>query len=120
MSLLINQLVMGNKVVNFIRSPITEMICAFIIDQSKYYIFSFIHQFTGDQLIYPIFQMLIILVPWIMLGHGAFRHENSRFKGNISATLETFNSSNSFESKKSPRLVSLIIASFIFLQFIHL
>ena len=120
MTFLINQLIIENKIVSFISSPIIEMICAFIIDQSKYFIFTFIHQFIGDSLLYPIAQILIILVPWIMLGHGAFRHENSRFKGNTYGSLENFNSSNNLPSKKNSGLVSFLFAAFIFLQFFNL
>ena len=81
MANLINPLAAWNNTVNFIRSPVTEMICAFIIDISRNYIFAFIHQFTGDQLIYPILQCFIVIVPWIMLGHGALRYDASRYRG---------------------------------------
>lgn len=119
MSIMTNQLATASKVVNFISSPITEMICAFIIDISRSFIFTFIYQFTGDQLIYPILQYLIIFIPWIMLGHGALRNETSRFKGNISSPLESLNSSTALVTKKYPKLVSFLFIVFVFLQFFH-
>ena len=120
MSNLINPLTAWNNTVNFIRSPITEMVCAFIIDISRTYIFAFIHQFTGDQLIYLILQYMIIFIPWIMLGHGALRHEASKYRGKSYSDLKNFNSSNILMPKKSVKLISLLFAALGFLQFFHL
>lgn len=120
MTILTNQLAIGNKTLNFISSPIAEMICAFIIDLSRNYLFAFIYQFTGDQLIYPVLQYLIIFIPWIMLGHGALRHEALRFKGDIFSSLESFNSLNTIKLKKSSKLICFFFVFFVFLQFFHL
>ena len=120
MSILRNQLVIGNKVVSLISNPITEMICAFIIDQSKHALLALIHQFTGDQLIYSILLILFLLTPWIMLGHGAFRYENSKFKGVAYTPLGNFSSSDALMSKKRLKLVSFLFAIFVFLQFFNL
>ncbi len=114
-----NPLTMRNNTSNFISSPVTEMVCAFIINISRYYIFAFIHQFTGDQLIYPILQLLIILIPWIMLGHGALRYEASKYRSKPYSDLRN-NSSNILMPKKNLKILSFLFVAFIFLQFLHL
>ena len=120
MSILINPLAIWNNTINFIRSPVTEMVCAFIINISRDYIFAFIHQFTGDQLIYPILQLLIILIPWIMLGHGALRYEPSKYRGKPYSDLKIYNSSNILIPKKHLKILSFLFVALIFLQFFHL
>jgi hypothetical protein len=110
---LINLRRIGNKTAEFIRSPKTEMVLAFIIEMSKNYLFLFIQQLTGDQILYTVLQFLILLVPWIMLGHGAFRYEALKsYKGYSS--LNNHNLPN-------PRLkINLNLTSFLFAAFIFM
>ena len=63
-----------NRTVSFVKNPVTEMIFAASIDLCRNNIFSFIYQFIGDQLVYTIIQYLILVIPWIMLGHGMLRY----------------------------------------------
>lgn len=106
----------GNNAHKFIRSLKTEMIPAFIIEMSKNYIFAFIYQLTGDQMLYTILQGLILLAPWIMLGHGAFRYESQKTY-NFSS-LSNHNSPNTLKPKKNLNLLSFILATFVFMKFL--
>ena len=90
------------------------MILAFIIEMSKSYIFAFIHQFTGEQLLYTILQLLILLVPWIMLCHGALRYEYQN-KYRTYSNLSNQNTSNTLQPKN---LLSLIFITFVFMKFV--
>ena len=114
---LINLRGIGNNALKFIRSPKTEMILAFIIEMSKSYIFAFIYQFTGDQMLYTILRGLILLVPWIMLGHGAFRYESQKTY-NFYPNLNKQNSPNTLKPKKNLNLSSFLLATFIFMKFL--
>jgi hypothetical protein len=117
---LINLRGICDNVVNFIRSPVTEMVCAFIIEMSKYYIFAFIFQFTGNQLIYPLLQFSILMVPWIMLGHGALRHMASRNTVNVYSDLNDYDSSNIQKPKKNVYLLGFLFATFFIIEFLPL
>lgn len=116
---LINLRRIGNKTAEFIRSPKTEMILAFIIEMSKNYIFAFIYQFTGDQMLYTILRCLILLVPWIMLGHGAFRYESKKLS-NFYSNLNYHNSSKTLKPKKNLNLLSFLLAIFLVIEFLPL
>ena len=112
---LINLRRIGNKTAEFIRSPKTEMVLAFIIEMSKNYLFLFFHQLTGDQILYTVLRCLILLVPWIMLGHGAFRYEAQKtYKGYSS--LNNHNLSNSPRPKINLNLTSFLLAAFILMK----
>ena len=90
-----------------IRNPVTEMISAFVIDMSKNYIFAFVHQFTGNNLTYLIFQYSLLILPWIILGHGALRYINSQNTGNVYSNLK--NSYSTQISKKSLNLPIFVL-----------
>ena len=114
---LVNLRVVGNNALKFIRSPKTEMILAFIIDMSKNYIFVFIHQLTGEQMLYSILQLFILLVPWIMLGHGALRYEYQN-KYRTYSNLSNQNTPNTMQPKKNLSLLSLIFITFVSMKFL--
>ncbi len=106
-----------DNAVNIIKSPVTEMICAFIIDMSRNYIFAFIHQFSGDHLIYTILQISFLFIPWIMLGHGAFRYESQK-KSKVYPDSNNNNSSSTMIPKKNLLLSSFLLAAFIIVRFL--
>ena len=112
---LINLRAMGNNTAKFIRSPITEIIFAFFLEMSRNYIFAFIHQFTGDQLVYTISQYLIVFLPWIMLGHGMFRYESQKID-NVYSNLNNYNSDNTLKPRKNLNLLSFLLATFIIIE----
>ena len=107
---MINPKGLSNNVVNLISNPITEMVCAFIIDISRNYILGFMRPFTGDQLNYLFLVSVFIIIPWIMLGHGAIRY--------IQNTDETFvdlsnnNLSNVRFKKRNLSLLTFLLAAF--------
>ena len=105
-----------NNPVDFIRNPVTEMVSAFVIDMSKNFIFAYLYQFTGDNLVFLILQYSLLILPWIMLGHGALRYMKYQSKRNTYSDLENFNSTQM--SKKSLNLVSLVFGMFIIIQFL--
>ena len=116
---LMNLRILGNNALRFIRSPITEIIVSFIIEMSRNYIFALIYQFTGDQLIYTILQYVILFIPWIMLGHGAFRHESQR-TNNLYTRLNSHNSSNVPKPKRNLNLWGPLIAAFLIIELLYL
>jgi len=114
---LINLREIGNNALKVIRSPKTEMILAFIIEMSKNYIFASIHQFTGDQLLYNILQYLILLIPWIMLGHGALRYE-AQTKYETYSNIGSKIYPSTLKRKKNLNLLSIIFITFVFVKFL--
>jgi hypothetical protein len=105
---------------DFIRNPVTEIVCAFILEMSKSFIFAFIFQFTGDQLVYTIFQYSFLMIPWIMLGHGALRHTASQNTANIYSGFNDENSPSIQMQKKNLNLFSLLFAAFIIIELLPL
>ncbi len=104
--------------VDFIRNPVTEMVSAFVIDMSKNFIFAYYVSIYRKQFSLLNLQYSLLILPWIMLGHGAFRYINYQNKRNTYSDLENFNSPQM--SKKSLNIVSLVFGMFIIIQFLPL
>jgi len=106
------------KSVSFIKSPVTEMIFAAIIDLSRNYLFAFIHQFIGDQLIYTIIQYLILIIPWIMLGHGALRFPQKTNKENSYFGHQDY--SKSLKQNNNFLIMSLLFSASLIIKFLSI
>ena len=103
------------KLVSFVKSPVTEMIVAACIDLSRNFLFSTLHQYIGDQLIFSIIQYTIIILPWIMLGHGALRFPQ---KTNNYSNIDCHQFNNQLTQKKNMNLLSLMIITSIAIKII--
>jgi hypothetical protein len=107
-----------HKFISLIKDPVTEMVLAAIIDLSRNYIFSFIHQYIGDPLIYTIIQYLIVLIPWIMLGHGALRYPQ---KTNVKSLDINYDDSSTLPKPKTNLNLLILFFSISFIiKFISL
>ena len=96
------------KLVSFVKSPVTEMIVAACIDLSRNFLFEILHQYFGSQIIFSLIQLTIIIIPWIMLGHGALRFPQ---KTNDYHNLDYYESNNKLTQKNTNFLSLLIISS---------
>ncbi len=101
---------MVKRVVNLISNPITEMVCAFIIDFSRNYIIGFLQPFAGDHLHFLMILFLIV-VPWIMLGHGAIRYTQNTDKA--FTDLSNNNLSSVQIQKRNPKLLGFLLTAFV-------
>jgi hypothetical protein len=110
---LVNPNGLYGKFVSFIKSPVTEMVLAAAIDLSRNFLFSFVYQYIGDQLVYSIIQYLIILIPWIMLGHGALRYPQKTSKQNLDIN---YNNSSILSKGKNLNLLPLIFTFSILIK----
>ena len=108
---LINPKEIPKNVANLITSPITEMVCAFIIDISRNSILGFLSPFSGNNLSYLFLVSIFIILPWIMLGHGAIRYTHNKDKEFID--LSNNNLSNPQMPKRNLNLLSLLLATYI-------
>ena len=115
---LINQKGMTENVVTFISHPITEMVLAFIIDFNRRYILGFMRPIIGDNLNYLLLVSILIVIPWIMLGHGAIRYIQNKDKTFVD--LSKNNSSNAQPKKRNLNLLSFLLAAFIVIRLITL
>ena len=104
--------------VNFITSPVTEMVCAFILDISRNYLIALTRQFMGNQLISLILQSFIVTIPWIMLGHGAIRYPQNTNR--VYSTVDNNNPSSTLMPKKNLYILTFLSAIFIFTDFFPL
>jgi hypothetical protein len=89
------------------------MVLAAAIDLSRNYIFSFIDQFMVDKLVFSIIQYLIIIIPWIMLGHGALRYPQKTNKKNLDIN---YNNSSILSKGKNQNLLPLIFTFSILIK----
>ena len=105
------------KVVRFVKSPVTEMIIAACIDLSRNFLFASLHQFISDQMIFSLFQITIIILPWIMLGHGALRFPQ---KTNNYYNNDFYENNNQLIQKKNTNFLSLIILTSLAIKIISL
>lgn len=108
---LINPKGISKNVFILLSSPITEMVCAFVIDISRNYILGFMYPFTGDNLNYLFLVSFLIIIPWIMLGHGAIRHTQNKDKA--FANLSNNNLSNPQMQKRNLNLLIFLLPAFI-------
>lgn len=94
------------------------MIVAACIDLSRNFLFTIVHQYTGDQMIYSIIQYTILILPWIMLGHGALRFPQKTY--NTYNDLDNYSFTNSIPPKKRVNLLSLILTTSIAIKIISI
>lgn len=106
----INPKEIPRNVVSLITSPITEMVCAFIIDVSRNSILGFITPFSGNNLSYLFLVSIFIILPWIMLGHGAIRYIHNKDKEFIN--LSNNNLSDPKMQKRNLNLLSFLFATY--------
>lgn len=107
---LINKKGKIDKVVIFIGHPITEMVCAFIINFSRQYFLGFMRPFTGSQLDYILLVSILVITPWIMLGHGAIRYIRNTDKAFVD--ISNKNISKSKMQKGNLNLLSSLLVAF--------
>lgn len=104
------------NVVTLISNPITEMVCAFIIDMSRNYILGVIHPFLETDLNYLFLVSILLLFPWIMLGHGAIRYIQN--KKNEFVKLSNNNPSHPQIQKKNLNLFIFLLTTYIIIRLI--
>ena len=106
-----------NRIVDLIKNPITEMVVAAIIDLSRNYLFIVMNQFIGDPLPYLIFQVSIVVVPWIMLGHGALRYPEKTNNAHFNIHSDSF---SSVIGHKNLNLFNLVVVSSLVIKFLSI
>lgn len=106
------------KLVNFLKSPVTEMIVAACIDLSRNFLFTVVHQYTGDQMIYSIIQYTILILPWMMLGHGALRFPQKTYS--TYNDLDNYGLTTSILPKKKGNFLSLMLITSIVIKIISI
>ena len=93
------------------------MIVAACIDLSRNFLFEIFHQYFGDQMIFSLIQYIIIILPWIMLGHGALRYPQKTINY---SNLDYYENDDQLTQKKNTNLLSLMILTSLAIKFISI